>query len=120
MSDTSLEKDVSSTKSSIRLLQVEHETDDAELCLHELKKSGLQFQVETVSTREAYVQKLQEKSFDVVIADYRLPGWTGMDALAEIKKRHLNLPLILVTGTLGDRLAVECIKEGITDYVLKE
>src|ERR1700751_4388667 len=43
-----------------------------------------------------------------------------MDALAEIKQRNLNIPLILVTGTLGDRLAVECIKEGITDYVLKD
>ena len=91
-----------------------------ELCLRELKKSGLQFEVDTVATREIYVQKLTEKPFDVVIADYRLPGWTGMDALAEIKQRDLNIPLILVTGTLGDRLAVECIKEGITDYVLKD
>ena len=120
MSEISSEKEPLRAKSPLRLLQVEHEQDDVELCLRELKKSGLQFEVDTVATREIYVQKLTEKPFDVVIADYRLPGWTGMDALAEIKQRDLNIPLILVTGTLGDRLAVECIKEGITDYVLKD
>jgi PAS domain S-box-containing protein len=120
MSEVSSEKEALRSKSPLRLLQVEHEADDIELCLRELKKSGLQFEVDTVATREIYVQKLTEKPFDVVIADYRLPGWTGMDALAEIKHRDLNIPLILVTGTLGDRLAVEYIKEGITDYVLKD
>ena len=120
MSEISSEKESLRAKAPLRLLQVEHEQDDVELCLRELKKSGLQFEVDTVATREIYVQKLTEKLFDVVIADYRLPGWTGMDALAEIKQRDLNIPLILVTGTLGDRLAVECIKEGITDYILKD
>jgi PAS domain S-box-containing protein len=120
MPEISFEKEPLRAKSPLRLLQVEHEADDIELCLRELKKSGLHFEVDTVATREVYVQKLSEKPFDVVIADYRLPGWTGMDALAEIKQRDLNIPLILVTGTLGDRLAVECIKEGITDYVLKD
>jgi two-component system cell cycle sensor histidine kinase/response regulator CckA len=120
MSELSSEKEALRAKSPLRLLQVEHEPDDIELCLRELKKSGLSFEVDTVGTRDAYVRKLEEKPFDVVIADYRLPGWTGMEALAEIKQRGLNIPLILVTGTLGDRLAVECIKEGITDYVLKD
>jgi two-component system, cell cycle sensor histidine kinase and response regulator CckA len=120
MPDISSEKEAFRPKPPLRLLQVEHEADDIELYLRELKKSGLQFEVDTVATREIYVEKLIEKQFDVVIADYRLPGWTGLDALAEIKQRGLNIPLILVTGTLGDRLAVECIKEGITDYVLKD
>jgi two-component system, cell cycle sensor histidine kinase and response regulator CckA len=120
MFEISSEKEALRAKLPLRLLQVEHEADDVQLCLRELKKSGIEFQVDTVATRDTYVQKLIEKPFDVVIADYRLPGWTGMDALAEIKDRNLNIPLILVTGTLGDRLAVECIKEGITDYVLKD
>src|ERR1700690_975372 len=106
--------------SPIRLLQIEHEADDIELCLRELKKSGLDFHADTVATREKLIQKLAEKSFDVAISDYRLPGWTGMDALDEIKQRGLDIPLILVTGTLGDGLAVECIKLGVTDYVLKD
>jgi PAS domain S-box-containing protein len=63
---------------------------------------------------------LNTKSFDVVLSDYRMPGWTGVDALTEIVKLGQDIPLILVTGTLGDGKAVECIKLGITDYVLKD
>ena len=80
MSEIASEKEPLRAKSPLRLLQVEHEADDIELCLRELKKSGLHFEVDTVAARELYVQKLIEKPFDVVIADYRLPGWTGMDA----------------------------------------
>lgn len=104
----------------LRLLYVEHEPDDIELSLRELKNSGLDFTVETASTRDDFNRKVRQQIFDVVLADYRLPGWNGMDALAEIKKLGLDIPLILVTGTLGDGLAVECIKCGVTDYVLKE
>jgi two-component system cell cycle sensor histidine kinase/response regulator CckA len=104
----------------LRLLQVEHEPGDVELCIRELKKSGLEFHAETVATREQFVQKLLVQSFDIIIADYRLPGWTGMDALAEMKNLGLNIPVILVTGALGDGVAVESLKQGITDYVLKD
>ena len=104
----------------LRLLQVEHEPGEVELCIRELKKSGLEFQAETVATREQFVQKLLVQSFDIIIADYRLPGWTGMDALAEMKRLGLNIPVILVTGALGDGVAVESLKQGITDYVLKD
>ena len=84
------------------------------------KKSGLEFRAETVATREQFIQKLLEQSFDIIIADYRLPGWTGMDALAEIKRLGLNIPVILVTGALGEGVAVESLKQGITDYILKD
>jgi DNA-binding NtrC family response regulator len=104
----------------LRLLQVEHEPGEVELCIRELKKSGLEFHAETVATREQFVQKLLVQSFDIIIADYRLPGWTGMDALAEMKRLGLNIPVILVTGALGDGVAVESLKQGITDYVLKD
>lgn len=120
MSSSASETETLRAEVPLRLLQVEHESEDVNRCIRELQKSGIPFHVETVATREEFAQKLLEDSFDVVIADYRLPGWTGMDALAEIKKLGLNIPLILVTGTLGDKLAVECIKQGISDYVLKD
>jgi len=104
----------------LRLLIVEHEQADVDLCCRELHKAGLVFEADTVATREEFASKLRQQSFDVVLADYRLPGWNGMDALALIKELRLDIPLILVTGTLGDGLAVECIKQGITDYVLKD
>ena len=120
MSSSALETEIPRQQAPLRLLQVEEEFEEVESCIRELQKSGILFHVETVATREAFVQKLQEDTFDVVIAAYRLPGWTGMDALAEIKKLGLNIPLILVTGMLGDKLAVEFVKQGISDYVLKD
>jgi two-component system, cell cycle sensor histidine kinase and response regulator CckA len=106
--------------SALRLLHVEHESADLELCHRALQKSGLAFEVETATTPEELAQKLRDHPFDVVLSDYRLPGWTGMEALARIKESGHDLPVILVTGTLGEELAVQCIREGITDYVLKD
>jgi two-component system, cell cycle sensor histidine kinase and response regulator CckA len=104
----------------LRLLYVEDEPGDVEIALRELKKSKIEFEVETVATREEFARKLREKAFDIILSDYRLPGWTGLDALALIKEYGLDIPFVLVTGTLGEELAVECIKNGVTDYVLKE
>src|SRR5260370_22310067 len=62
---------------------------------------------------------LMEKDFDVVLSDYTLPGWTGLDAARELRGMGKDTPLLLVTGTLGEEAAVECIKHGGTDYILK-
>ena len=110
----------SGSEELLRILHVEHDQSDMDLCRMELKRSGLPFHLETATTREEFSEKLGSQEFHIVLADYRLPGWTGMDALLQIKQLELDVPLILVTGTLGDGLAVECIKLGITDYVLKD
>ncbi|HTV57775.1 MAG TPA: response regulator [Verrucomicrobiae bacterium] len=104
----------------LRLLAVDDNLDDLDLCLHQLKKSGENYRVETASTREEFVKKLQSSSFDVVISDFRMKDWTGLDALEEVRRYSPQTPVILLTGTLGDERAVDCIKQGITDYVLKE
>ena len=103
----------------LRVLIAEDNPDDLQLTLRALKTSGLDLKLETVSTREEFVHKLEEQPIDLVLSDYRMPGWTGIDALTEIVKSGHDIPLILLTGTLGDGKAVECIKLGITDYVLK-
>ena len=103
----------------LRLRYVEHEIGDVEVTLRELKKSKLEFELETVATRDEFGRKLREKAFDILISDYRLPGWAGLDAFALIKECGLDIPFVLVTGTLGEELAVECIKHGVTDCVLK-
>jgi two-component system cell cycle sensor histidine kinase/response regulator CckA len=105
--------------SPLHILIAEDNPDDLELTLRALGKSGLDLKIETVSTREEFVDKLEQKPVDLVLSDYRMPGWTGIDALTEIVKSGQDIPLILLTGTLGDGKAVECIKLGITDYVLK-
>ncbi len=105
--------------SPLHILVAEDNPDDLDLTLRALAKSGLDLKIETVSTREQFVDKLERHPVDLVLSDYRMPGWTGIDALTEIVKSGQDIPLILLTGTLGDGKAVECIKLGITDYVLK-
>jgi two-component system, cell cycle sensor histidine kinase and response regulator CckA len=104
----------------LRLLIAEDDPNDLALILRELKTSELDLEIKTVSTRSAFVQALQSDPIDVVLSDFRMSGWTGIDALTEIIKLNADIPLILVTGTLGDLKAVECMKLGITDYVVKQ
>ena len=103
----------------LQLLFVDDDAADLELCLNGLKKSGLDFQAATASTREEFDRALREKAFDIVVSDYRMKDWTGLDALAIVNRVCPSIPVILLSGTLGEELAVECIKQGVTDYVLK-
>ena len=115
-----MSKKILSPEKSLRLLIAEDNAEDLDLCLRTLKKAGIAFQASTVSTREGFAQRLRDQSMDVVLSDYRMIGWTGMDALAMVKEICPDVPLILLTRTLGDELAVECMKLGVTDFVLKE
>ena len=104
----------------LRILLVEDNPADAELCLFELRKGGFEVCADVVETRDEFAQRLSSDNFDLVLADYNLRGWTGMDALAVLKERGLDIPLILVTGALGDELAVDCIKKGAADCIIKD
>ncbi|HEV2177660.1 MAG TPA: response regulator [Terriglobia bacterium] len=104
----------------LRVLMVENEPADVELCVRELEKAGLSVAHDIVQTREAFLERVRSQHYDVVLADFNLPGWDGIDALACLKQEGLDTPFILVTGTLGEEAAVECIKKGATDYLLKD
>lgn len=103
----------------IRVLLLEQNQDDIELSLRALTQDGFCVESDGARTSEEFEQKVRDNSYDVVLADYQLAGWTGIDALRMIESMGLNLPLILVTGTLGEERAVECIRLGVSDYVLK-
>jgi two-component system, cell cycle sensor histidine kinase and response regulator CckA len=103
----------------LHVMLVENSMADAELNLHELGRAGFQCQPQIISTRAGFLEHLGRFPFDLVLADYRLPGWTGMDAFAMMRQAGRDAPFILVTGILGEEIAVECIKQGVTDYVLK-
>jgi two-component system cell cycle sensor histidine kinase/response regulator CckA len=90
------------------------------LCLRYLKKSGIDFEAEVAGTREEFARILHEHPIDIVLSDYRMKGWTGIEALALVKEICPNVPLILFSEGLGEELAVECIKMGVTDCVLKK
>lgn len=104
----------------LRLLLVDDNAGDLELSLHALQKAGMNFSAEVASTREQFVGKIHALPFDVIVSDFRMKDWSGLDALEEARRIAPQTPVILLTGTLGDERAVDCIKQGITDYVLKE
>ncbi len=104
----------------LRVLIVEHDEADAELVLLELRRAGFVVDGTIVGTPEQFAAMLHDRPFDIVLSDYRLPSWTGMDALVQLRALGLDTPLILVTGTLGDERAVECVKRGAADYIIKD
>src|SRR5262249_15450626 len=104
----------------LRVLLVEHSPHDIELILFELRDSGFRVEPTLVETRDEFHRVLAIGSFDVVLADYPLPSWCGLDAFADLRASGRDIPFLLVTGTLGEEAAVDCIKQGINDYILKD
>ena len=105
---------------AIKLLVVEDSDDDAKLALRALKRGGLEAEYERVQDAAAFKGALAARNWDAVIADYKMPGFTGLDALAIIKAAGLDIPFILVSGTVGEELAVAAMKAGASDYVMKK
>src|SRR5580693_10336372 len=103
---------------ALRVLLVEDQPIDAELCVQELTKAGFEVRVDRVDTEEQFAVRLGSQEYDIVISDYGIPGWSGLDALRLLKKTGKDIPFILVTGTIGEEAAVELMRGGLTDYIL--
>ncbi len=103
----------------IRILQLEDDAFDAELVTSLLEKDGIEFDAVLVDTREDFVAAIEGEAFDLILADYSLPAFDGLAALDIVNKRLPDVPFILVSGTLGEEVAIESLKAGATDYVLK-
>jgi PAS domain S-box-containing protein len=103
----------------LKILYVEDDPHDAELVLHELKKKGYEPIVTRVQTKEEFLEHLLP-SLDIILADYALPHFTGLEALVLLKERYPDIPLIIITGVLGDKKAAEAMKLGAADYLLKD
>jgi len=112
--------DLAPQPGQLRVLHVEDNQLDAELVAQALRKGGFSVSMVVVQAEAEFERQLPLHRPDVVIADYNLPQWKGMDALEVLRREGLEIPLILVSGALGDITAVECIKRGATDYVLKD
>jgi len=104
----------------LRVLILEDSPLDLELCIRELKKSGFELQIDAVETEAGFATKLQVSTYDLILSDYRIPAWSGLEAFRLLKQTGKDIPFILVTGTLGEEAAVDLIKEGIADYILKD
>ena len=105
---------------SARILILEDEAWDAELAQRLLAGAGLSFVAVVVDTRAAFVEQMAAFRPDVILSDYHLPGFSGQEALKIAQELHPDIPFIFWSGVLGDEAAVELIKQGATDYVLKD
>jgi two-component system cell cycle sensor histidine kinase/response regulator CckA len=105
---------------ALRVLVIEDNSADAELCLWELKRGGVKFSADIASTREEFMNLVRSKEYDVVLSDYNLRTWNALDAIQTTREGGKEIPFVLVTGSLVDEDAVECIKKGVSDYVLKD
>jgi signal transduction histidine kinase/DNA-binding response OmpR family regulator len=103
----------------VRVLIIEDSEDDAVLLLRELTASGYAPVSERVETAEQMRAALDARAWDLVIADHTLPGFDSLAALALLKERGLDVPFIIVSGTIGDETAVAVMKAGAHDYIAK-
>lgn len=105
---------------AIKILSLEDEPRDAELIREIMEDSGTKFEIKTVSNKNDFIAALENGDYHVFLADYKLPGFNASDALRIAKKYHPDVPFICVSGTMGEDVAVDLLKQGATDYILKD
>jgi len=115
-----LEKEGHAAYTPLRALIVEDSEDDTLLIAHELRRGGYDLTVKRVDTRQAMGAALADQSWDIVISDYAIPGFGGLEALELLQARGLDLPFILISGTMGEDIAVSAMKAGAHDYLMKD
>ena len=103
----------------VRILHVEDSENDRELVRLELARSGKRYFIKCVDTKEELIQSLQSEEWDLILSDFSMPVCDGMWALSIAKSTCPNTPFIFVSGSMGEEVAIESLKTGATDYVLK-
>ena len=123
MSSTGATLEIASSAEPAAKLQVlllQDNAVDAEFILRELRRGGFEVSSLVVEDEAAFTLALRAHGPEIVLADYNLPSWKGMETVDVIRREGLDIPVILVSGALGDVAAVECVKQGASDYVLKD
>jgi CheY-like chemotaxis protein len=105
---------------SIRVLMLEDEADDAKVCLLTLERAGYQVHADVVTTYDDFGSHLDKGDYDVILADYHLPRWTGVKALEALQERGKEIPFILVSGHVSEETALDLITKGADDYIFKD
>ena len=101
------------------MLLVEDSEDDALLIQRELEKNGFHPQIERVETEQAMQKAMKKRTWDLIISDYMLPRFSGLEALQLYTKKQMDLPFIVVSGKIGEDTAVEAMRAGAADYIMK-
>src|SRR5579871_1088688 len=110
----------SSESKRLQLLFVEDNPKDVKLISHSLSKAGFALDADSVDSIDGFNAQISRGEYDVIICDYNLLGSTAMDVLEALHRMEKDIPLIVVSGSVGDEAAAECIKRGAMDYVLKD
>src|SRR6478735_11885858 len=103
----------------IKILLLEDNLSDAELLMHTLSRAGMDHEVHWVETKDHFLSELHNFKPDIILSDHSLPGFSSLEALAVARKSIPDVPFILVTGAASEEFAVECMKAGADDYILK-
>lgn len=108
------------TDTTLRFLHLEDDTQDAGLIAACLDNAELACEITQVETRSDFIARMESEKYDLVLADIQLPDFDGQTALALVRERWPEIPVIILSGTVGEEQAIEFMKNGATDYVLKE
>src|SRR5512144_2114246 len=108
------------TKSKLRILNLEDNRDDCELIRSCLIREGVECDLVRVETGGDFEAAVRHGDFDLILADYSLPSFDGLSALKMAKETRPEMPFIFVSGAIGEEVAIEALKQGATDYVLKD
>ena len=103
----------------LQVLVVEDNPLDAELVGHELRRAGFEPESVRVDTESDFIANLHP-DLDVILCDYKMPGFSGLRALEIMQQRGLHIPFIIVSGTIGEEIAVAAMQQGASDYIIKD
>jgi len=108
------------TQKILKVFLLEDNPDDVELELHELRKGGFDVSFEVARNRKEFFEKLSDLDADVILADYVLPDMTGIEAIHICQEKKIDAPIIFITGMGNEQIAVDSLREGAIDYILKK
>ena len=103
----------------LRILHLEDDSDFVTLVSSLLQQEGLPVEMTSAKDFPEFISAMENQSFDIILADYSLPSCTGLQALEKVRQKGLDTPFVLISGTIGEQAAIECLRCGATDYVLK-
>lgn len=106
--------------SALNVLMLEDSEEDAGLVLHQLRNGGFDVDHMRVQSADDFKDALNYRSWDIILSDYAMPGFNGMEAYSILKSSGLDLPFIMVSGTIGEDVAVKAMRHGIQDYLMKD
>ena len=115
-----MHRSTEATDKELRILMLEDLDTDVELIQRELQRGGIRFVAKVVDTEKDFYEGLHNFSPTLILSDFSLPTFNGLSALAIAIKESVQSPFIFVSGTMGEEIAIESLKKGATDYVLKQ